>query len=265
MKTVVITGGTSGIGLACAKVFSDKEWKVFVIARTKPDESVLPKNTFYIKGDVSDFQSINNAVKEIYYQNNIIDVLISNAGFGISGPVEFTDIEDAKRLMDVNFMGSFYSAKSVLPYMRKNQHGRIVFISSLAALFSIPYQSFYSSSKAAINLLSGALDNEIKPLGIRSCVIMPGDVKTGFTAAREKSTLGSEIYGSAFDRAINVMENDETNGMSPDKIAKVVYKAANSNRVKPWYVPGAKYKLVAFLYRVLPISLVQKLLGKIYS
>lgn len=123
-----------------------------------------------------------------------IDILINNAGFGISGAVEFTQTEEAMRLFDVNFFGMVRMTEKVIPYMRENGGGRIVNISSVAAVVPIPFQTYYSASKAAISSYSMALANEVGRFGIRVSAIMPGDISTGFTDARKKITEGDDVY-----------------------------------------------------------------------
>ena len=110
-----------------------------------------------------------------------IDVLINNAGFGISGAVEFTGTEEAQRQLDVNFFGMVRMNRQVLPVMRKQGYGRIVNLSSVAGAIPIPFQTYYSASKAAINSYTMALANEVKPFGIQVCCVQPGDIRTGFT------------------------------------------------------------------------------------
>ena len=119
--------------------------------------------------------------------------MINNAGFGISGAIEFTPIEQAKRQLDVNFFGMVNMNHAVIPVMRKQGFGRIVNLSSVAGAIAIPFQAFYSASKAAINSYTMALANEIKPFGVTVCCVQPGDIQTGFTAARQKIVIGDDI------------------------------------------------------------------------
>ena len=149
--------------------------------------------------------------------------------------------------------------------MRLQGGGRIVNLSSLAAPLAIPFQAFYSASKAAVNSLTLALANEVRPFNIKVCAVMPGDVKTGFTAAREKNTAGDEFYGETLKRAVAGMERDEQNGMSPDDIADAVYAAATKARPKLLSTKGTKYHLFFALSKALPVSLVNIIVGKLYS
>ena len=260
MKTLVITGGSSGIGKSTASLFAERGWCVFELSR----HGLTNGNIKHIDCDVRDAESVQNAVTEILRQTEYIDVVISNAGFGISGSVEFTDIQEAERQMDVNFMGAVRLVQAILPQLRKQHGGRIIFTSSVAAILSVPYQSFYSASKAAINALALALANEVREFGISVSVMMPGDVSTGFTDARSKSSAGEDIYCGA-NKAVTTMERDERNGMSPRQMARLFYHIATCRNPKPQYVGGFSYRLLCLLDRLLPKRLVNWIEWKVYS
>jgi len=117
---------------------------------------------------------------------------------------------------------------------------------------------------ADCNTLTMALANELRPFDISVCAVMPGDVKTGFTAAREKNQSGSELYGGIIEKSVSTMEKDEQNGMSPDRIARKVYAMAQKKHPKPLCTVGLSYKLIAFLAKVLPASVINRLIGMIY-
>ncbi|MDY6276179.1 MAG: SDR family oxidoreductase [Bacilli bacterium] len=258
-KVIVLTGGSSGIGLATVKLFASKGHVVYELSRSgKSFDGVK-----HIFCDVTNEDTVKAAIEQVISEQGHIDVLINNAGFGISGPIEFTKTEDAKKQFDVNFFGALNVVKAVVPHMRKEQRGRIIFVSSVAAIFSIPFQSFYSAAKAAMNSLTLALANELRPFHISVCALMPGDVSTGFTAAREKSIEGSDVY-TRLDKSVKTMEHDETHGMSPDKMAKKLCKITSKSRVKPLYVGGGKYKLFCFLAKIFPTRFFNWVVGKLY-
>lgn len=259
MKTVVITGGSSGIGKATAEVFAEQGWRVFEWSRSGASTDKIT----HIACDVTKPEQTKAAVNAVLEQAEQIDVFISNAGFGISGAVEFTTSEDAHRQMEVNFFGALNSVQAVLPHMRERKAGRIIFTSSVAAILSVPYQSFYSASKAAINALALALQNEVREFGIYVSVLMPGDVSTGFTAARKKSEEGSNAYGN-IHKAVATMEKDEQGGMSPRKMAKQLYHIATCRCPAPQYIGGASYAILCFLDRLLPKRLVNWIVAQVY-
>lgn len=259
MKTVVITGGSSGIGKATAELFAEKGWQVFEWSRSGTSTDKVT----HISCDVTKPADTKAAVQQVLAQAGQIDVFISNAGFGISGAVEFTTPEDAHRQMEVNFFGALNSVQAVLPYMRERKAGRIIFTSSVAAVLSIPYQSFYSASKAAINALALALQNEVRAFGIHVSVLMPGDVSTGFTAARKKSEDGMDAYGN-IRKAVAAMEKDEQGGMSPRSMARQLYRIATRRCPAPQYVGGMQYAVFCFLDRILPKRFVNWIVGRLY-
>lgn len=261
MKTAIITGASSGIGYECAKMFSKNGFKVYALSRRGGTDADIN----HIKCDVTDETSVKETFSYIFEKEGRIDVLVNNAGFGISGAVEFTDTESAKKQFDVNFFGTVICSKAVLEFMRKQGGGRIINISSMAAPLAIPFQSFYSASKAAVNSFTLSLANEVKPFGISVCALMPGDVKTEFTQNREKEIAGKEVYGDIIEKSIAQMEKDEQNGMSAEKIAKAVLSLAKSRNVKPLSTTGVQYKLFAFLSKVLPVKIVNGVIALIYT
>ncbi len=203
-------------------------------------------------------------MEEVLKQTDHVDVAISNAGYGISGPVEFTTIEAAQHQMDVNFMGAVRFTQAILPQLRAQRSGRIIYTSSVAAILAVPYQAFYSASKAAINAMALALANEVKSFGIQVSVMMPGDVSTGFTDARAKSTAGEEVYTGA-NKAITTMERDERAGMSPRQMAELFYHIATCPNPRPQYVGGFSYRVLCFLERLLPKRFVNWIEYEVYS
>lgn len=259
-RVVVITGGSSGIGLATARLFAEHGERVYELSRTGKGAAGVK----HVSCDVSNEESVRTAIEQVVSETERIDVLISNAGFGISGPVEFTKIEDAERQLDVNFFGAVRAVQAVLPYMRQQRSGRIVFVSSVAAVLSIPYQAFYSASKSALNALCLALRQELRSFGISVSALMPGDVSTGFTAARSKDESGSEVYVH-LQEAVGKMEKDETSGMSSKTIARCLWRLSNKRSPAPLYTAGAEYKLFVLLERLLPKRWSNMIVGKLYS
>ncbi|MCR5611351.1 MAG: SDR family oxidoreductase [Clostridiales bacterium] len=260
-RIVVITGATSGIGLAMADEFVKKGDKVYCLARR---ETAVPEGASFIPCDVTDEARSKAAVGEVICREGRIDVLINNAGFGISGAVEFTELSDAKRQFDVNFFGTVNMTKAALPYMRTAGKGMILNTSSVAGVTPIPYQTYYSASKAAINSYTMALANEVRAFGIRVAALMPGDVKTGFTDARAKSSKGADVYTS-LEKSVKTMEHDERNGMSPERLAKRAYFISTRRRPKPLYSCGFVYSLLCTLAKLLPSRFVNFILGKLYA
>ena len=260
-KVAVVTGGTSGIGRATALALKDAGYTVYELSRRAEGVEGL----HHIAADVTDQQAVNDAAAQIMAAEGHIDVLVNNAGFGISGAIEFTETAEAKALFDVNFFGMVNMNRAVLPIMRQQGGGRIVNMSSVAAPIAIPFQAYYSASKAAVRTYSLALASEVRPFGIEVCVIMPGDIATGFTAARRKGCDGDDVYHGRIARSVAVMEHDEQTGMSAEYAGQFVARRATQKRAKLICTMGHKYALFVFLMRILPTGLATRIVGKIYA
>jgi len=260
-KVVIITGGTSGIGLETAKCLANAGCRVYEFSRREGNFSFI----HHMQVDVSDEEQVREAVEAVYACEGRIDALVNNAGFGISGAFEFTDSADARRLMDVNLFGMNNTIRAVLPHMRKAGKGRIVNLSSVAGPLPIPFQAWYSISKAAVNALTMALANEVHCYGISVCCVMPGDIKTGFTAARQKSIAGDDAYGGRISRSVSKMEKDEQTGMNPAVAGRYIAKLALRKRVNPYNTIGIVYKACILLSKILPGPMVRFILEKMYG
>ena len=169
---LLITGASGGIGKATALLFASRGYRVYGLSRSPYDSGPVQ----HIPADVTKPDTVAAAVEQVLSREGRIDLLICNAGFGISGPVEFTSLESAHRQFDVNFFGAMTCIQTVLPHMRQQGYGRILCVSSVAAVLSIPFQSFYSAAKAALNALVLALANEVRPHNIQVAALMPGDI-----------------------------------------------------------------------------------------
>ncbi len=260
-KVIIVTGASSGIGRYTAKALVDVGCIVYDFSRREiPCDGVK-----HIKTDVTDEVNVIESVNTVVKNDGRVDAVINCAGFGISGAVEFTDLSEAKRQFEVNFFGMVNVNKAVIPFMRKQGGGRIVNISSVAAVAHIPFQAYYSASKAAIESYTCALANEIKSFGIAVTAIQPGDICTEFTQARQKSFAGDEVYDGRIARSVQGMEKDEQNGMSPDFAGEYISKITLRKKVKPIYAIGVGYKVLATLCKIFPCRIRNWVVGKIYG
>lgn len=257
----VVTGGSSGIGLCTAQALRDAGCVVYALSR----RAFSCAGIRHICADVTDEAAVRAALQQIMNENGKIDIVVNCAGFGISGAVEFTALSEAKSQFDVNFFGMVNVNKTAISHMRSHGGGRLVNISSVAAVAHIPFQTYYSASKAAIESYTCALSNEVRPFGITVTCVQPGDIRTGFTAARRKSVQGDDVYEGRISRSVAGMEKDEQNGMSPETAGNYIAKIALKRSVKPIYTLGLGYKCLSILCKLLPCRFRNWIVGLLYA
>jgi short-subunit dehydrogenase len=261
-KVIIVTGASRGIGYAASALFLEKGYIVYALSRS----GCKLEGVNSIICDMTDELSLKKNIDGIFEAEKRIDVLVNNAGIGISGAVEKTVPADARRLFELNFFAQFEAIKYVLPYMRSQKSGKIINIGSVAGVLHVPFQAFYSASKAALEALSNCLRGELTPFGIKITTIMPGDTSTGFTDAREKKFEENDPdYGPRISRSIKQMEEDERKGVHPRKVAKKIFKAVRCKNPKPAYTVGFNYNFFILLNKILPKQFVQFVLNAMYA
>lgn len=265
-KVVLITGISSGFGKATAEALSEKGYIVYGICR-KPMID-LTARIKALSGDVTDASSVQRAVATLITKEGRIDILINNAGMGISGSIEDSSPEDISLQMNTNFTGYVNMIRSVLPHMRKQGEGTIINISSIGGLMGLPYQGFYSASKYAIEGFSEALRMELLPYRIKVVVVQPGDFFTNFTANRKqvKITVSGSVYEAQFQKTLAAIEKDEKTGLPPEFLAhKLVGIIGKKNPCHHYIVATLEQKFAVFLKQVLPAPWFMKILASHYG
>ena len=234
-KIVLITGISSGFGKSTAEQLAKHGYTVYGTSRKQID---VHDGISMITMDVTNGTSIREGVETVLKKEGRIDVLINNAGMGISGAIEEVSLTEARLQMDTNFFGMFQLIQAVLPAMRKQGTGTIINISSIGGLMGLPYQGFYAASKFAIEGLSESLRMELKHFNIKIILINPGDFYTNFTANRQIiSKSGHEsAYESHFKKTLAVIEKDETGGLSPEIIGKKIINILQKKNPRPRYI-----------------------------
>ena len=260
-RIAVVTGGSGGIGRCTAAALRDAGCTVYELSRRE----IKAEGVNHITADVTDEAQVRAAVQEITEREGRIDILVNNAGFGISGAAELTDSRDSHAQLELNLFGMDNMTKAVLPVMRAQGGGRIVCMSSIAGIVPIPFQLWYSVSKAAVIAYVLALQNEVRPFNIKVCAIMPGDIASGFTDARKKSSAGDDVYAGRIERSVAVMEHDERTGMTPEYAGKFVAKYALKKNSGPLVAMGLAYKGAAMIVKLLPRRTSNWIVGKIYA
>lgn len=256
-KVVVITGGTSGIGLDLKNLFEKNGDTVITISTRELDDDK------HYSCSVSDEKNIKNVIDQIGQKYQKIDVLINNAGFGMSGITELISTQKVRELTEVNYYGTLYTIQASIKYMNKGS--KIINISSAMALFPVPFRAIYGSVKSAVLTLSFALRMELKPLGIEVVAICPGDIKTNFTKNRIKEFETNSRYGNRLNSATIKSDSREEKRMSSISCAKSIFKKIKHKKCKPFYIIGFKYKLLYFLTRITPKSWLLNITNKLYG
>ena len=269
-KVILITGSSSGIGKATSEYLAKKGYRVIGTSRkaqSKENTSSIPDiSPCIIKMDITDKESIKKSIAFIQKKFGRIDVLINNAGTGISGPLEETAVKDAQELFNTNFFGPLMVTQSVLPIMRSQQNGLIITISSIGGVLGLPYQGLYSASKFALEGMMESLRMEVRRFGIKVVLIEPGDFKTEFTHNRKKILQDSSAYTDSALHTTAIFEHDEEKGSSPIKIAYLVERIMNSNHPKLRYRVGStSQKFAASLKGVISDRIIQWILSKYYK
>jgi short-subunit dehydrogenase len=265
-KVILVTGASSGLGLATAKALQAQGHTVYGTSRDAKKIKDVPFNPLSM--DVTDDVSVNAAIATIIKAEGKIDVLINNAGNGITGPLYAMPVEIAKKQFEVNFFGVVRVSSAVLPGMIEKGQGMVINIGSLAGLFGLPYQGLYSASKFAIEGYSESLRMELRTTGIKVVVVNPGDFKTDFTASREKVPfpLKNDKLNNEYNAAVAAMEKDESIGADPAKLAAEMVKIVGKTSPKHNYLVGAFGQTIATtLKSILPGGLFVKLMNDHYG
>lgn len=268
-KNVLVTGASSGIGLACLLLFCSHGYHVWGVSRSGSSAHDLPANAHLSKMDVTDDQSVANSVAAVWNEavtrtGEGIGTVIHCAGFGIGGAAEDTPMAEAYAQFETNYFGVLRVNQALLPLMRKRQDSMVIVLGSIAGRISIPFQSHYSASKFAIEAYIESLRLEGRPFGIRAAIVEAGDTKTDFTSKRRLAIPSDSPYLSQAHLAIGKMEEDEHNGYPPERVARTVLRVARSGRPPVRKAVGASYALLMFLKRLLPDRFAEWVIGNMY-
>ncbi|MGH1588054.1 oxidoreductase [Methylobacterium phyllosphaerae] len=249
-KTAIVTGAASGIGLETAKALLAAGYRVFGTSRKPAGAAVA--DIRMLTCDVTDDASVAHMIETVSGETGRIDLLVNNAGFGISGAAEESSIAQAHAMFDVNVFGIIRTTRAALPIMRAQKAGRIVNISSVMGLIPAPYMALYGASKHAVEGYSESLDHEVRGQGVRVVLVEPAFTRTAFDRNLVRSDAPLDVYDverAGRDRFLSeAMESAD----APDVVAKVVVKAATASTPKPRYTAGSKARQVSFLRRFVP-------------
>lgn len=252
-KVILVTGASSGIGKDTALSLIKEGHIVYGAARRlEMMQDIIQAGGHAIKMDILKDRNIDDVVNQIINEQNRIDILINNAGYGLWGAVETISIDEAKRQFDVNIFGLAYLTKKIIPFMREQKSGKIINMSSMGGKVYTPFGAWYHATKYALEGWSDCLRIELKSFGIDVILIEPGVIKTEFQDVMMDSTVERSI-GTPYEKKLKALEKATQEmyargiGSPPSTITKLIIKAINSHNPKRRYVGGLFAKPMLFI------------------
>ena len=263
--TVLVTGASSGLGKATAQWLSKKGYRVFGTSRT-PEKYKQPQGYELLPLEVKSVESIQQCVADVIQKSGRIDVVVNNAGVGITGPLEEMSMEAARENFGTNCFGPLQIAQAVLPYMRDQGSGLILNVTSIAGYMGLPLRGVYAASKGALQLLTETLRMEVKRFGIRVCSLAPGDYATDIASRRYHApVIKKSPYKEVYAEALKAMDTHVDDGNNPLEVARAIEKLINKRKLKVHYVVGAPLqKLSVRLKKILPSRIFEKMIMNHY-
>jgi NAD(P)-dependent dehydrogenase (short-subunit alcohol dehydrogenase family) len=238
MLTALITGTSTGIGLETARYFADKGYRVFAGAR-QPEAVERHPNIVPVRLDVDDDASVRDCVAGAMDQAGAIDVLVNNAGIGLSGAIEMVPLENVRRMFETNFFGAVRMMQAVLPGMRARRTGTVVNVTSILGHMTLGCHGFYAATKFALAAVSESLAMEIKPFGVKVAIVEPGVILTPIWSKGERLMPDDHPYQQAVERLIRLFRAQMAGGTKPDAVARAIYDAVEEGGVRLRYPVGA--------------------------
>lgn len=278
-RTVLITGGTDGLGKAAAIWLAERGYRVFAAGRSAPKRQELDRLAFEkklplesVELDVCDDASVTRALETIWQKSSSLDVLVNNAGIGYMAVVEDLRLGDLRQQLETNLFGVLRVTQAVLPHMRQQKRGRILMMSSVAGILTPPTYGAYSSSKHALEGLTNALRLEMYPFGVEVILIEPGYIVTNFQqTAKElaqpyveagKTGPYAKVYSGAWAGANQGRGDSRT---TPEDCARVIAEAIESPHPKARYPVTPLAKWVSLAKRLVPDSILDAILRSKYG
>lgn len=263
-KCVLITGASSGIGYATAELYLKKNWRVYGLSRS----GRVPQGAMPLIADLTEVQALEKAVEEVWLSEGRLDVVVHSAGIGGTGPVEGFPQEEAEKVMNTNFFGTYNVVQACLPYLRKQHSTSLVFISSIAGLVSVPYHGIYSASKFAVEGLVEALRLELWGSGVNVVSVCPGDTNTPIIGNQYRTAVADTpaFYQRNYEKADASMHQSVATGTQPTAIAEAIYYTANKKHPRVRYAVGSwLQKISPKVKKFLPSRLFERMLKNYYG
>lgn len=263
---VLITGASSGIGKSTAHYLADRGYRVYGTTRKSPDNA-QGEPVPLLRLDVRDEASVASAVEELLRLEGRIDVLVNNAGVGITGPLEETPHQACLDALETNFHGPLRVIRHVLPAMRQQQSGFIINITSIAGFMGLPYRGIYSAGKSALGIATETYRMEVRGFGIKMCTLAPGDYATNIASGRFHSPLHDDSpYRQSYGKSLELMDDHVDSGNDPGEVGRKVYRILQKKHPRVHYSVGSPMQRLSLtLKRILPDKIFERLLLKHYK
>jgi NAD(P)-dependent dehydrogenase (short-subunit alcohol dehydrogenase family) len=260
-RVALVTGASAGIGAAAARALVDAGFTVYGTSR-KAAPGEQRGGVVFLPLDVTDDDSVAGVVREVLHRSGRIDVLVNNAGVGVSGAAEESSIEQARALFETNLFGSIRTTRAVLPHMREQGSGRIINVSSVLGFMPAPFMALYAATKHAIEGYSESLDHEVREHGVRVLLVEPAYTRTSFDANAVAVDEPLALYAQRRE-AIDVLIADAVKaGDDPSLVGETIVAAATDARPKLRYPAGTLARRVSKLRRYAPPALFDKQVRK---
>jgi NAD(P)-dependent dehydrogenase (short-subunit alcohol dehydrogenase family) len=261
-RVAVVTGASSGIGEAAAQELVGAGFTVYGTSRTAAVGEERD-GVVFVPLDVTDDESVADALREVLGRSGRIDVLVNNAGLGITGAAEESSIEQARALFDTNLFGSMRMTRAVLPQMREQGSGRIINVSSVLGLMPAPFGALYAASKHAIEGYSESLDHEVREHGVRVLLVEPAYTRTSFDANAIPADEPLPVYAERREVFDALIADAIKGGDEPSVVGRAILAAATDSRPKLRYPAGPLARRVTKLRRYVPSTVFDKQIRKI--
>jgi len=266
-KVVLVTGGSSGIGKSICLYLHGEGYTVYGTSRN-PERCASEVPFKLIALDVLNEATITPAVKTIIDAEGKLDVLINNAGIGMLGSIEDSKAEEVKEVFETNVYGVLRTTQAVLPHMRERKQGLIINVSSIAGYMGLPYRGIYSATKASVHMITEALRMELKPYGVKACVVDPGDFATSISDNRRVAKAGrtGSVYTKEINRIEAMINSDVANSSNPALMGIAIAKIIETGNPDINYLVGKPMqKLSILVRRLVPKKMFEKIIASHYK
>ncbi|WP_174547522.1 SDR family oxidoreductase [Nocardiopsis dassonvillei] len=257
-RTALVTGASSGIGVAVAAELVRRGYRVYGTSRDPGAVAEPVPGVEYLALDLADGASVEACAAAA----GDVDVLVNNAGESQSGPFEELPPEAVERLFRINVFGAVRLTQLLLPGMRARGYGRVVMVGSMLASFPLAYRSSYVASKAALKGFANALRREVSPYGVGVATVEPGSINTGISERRTQYLREGSPFAAEYRTMLRALNANEASGITPGAVARTIVRAVEADPPRPFYAVGSNAPVVFALRRLFPSSLVLRMVAR---